>query len=286
MAFANGWEVFVHLAYLDESGTDGHCPFVIFGALIIPTGSFSPVEILHTTAIQQILPLDKIDDFKEFHACELYRGTGPFEGMDESKRFTAIQVLLTAVKVQKLAYVYAAADRKSFSLSPFGSGKPLNSAFHMCLLGVEDWATANHPNPPGPPPYEKVKRLDWKDTVLYILDESDDKNQKDQFRNTYRTLRSKHPWVPPHENRLWHAHDHMFLADSKDCVGIQIVDLCNYFLKRRLAGEPDPQNFYEIFREQVICAKPEPEWTTYGTLFKELMVNSENDANAKGKAAQ
>jgi hypothetical protein len=270
MPSENGWEAFVHLAYMDESGTDGHCPFVISGALVIPTGHFSPVEMMYANAVHQVLTSDGISKFQEFHASELYWGNGPFEGIDETKRFAAIQLLLTAVKIEKLSYVYAAADRKKFSLSPFGSGKPLNSAFHMCLLGVEDWATANHPNPPGPPGYEVVKTLDWKDTVLYILDECDDKNQKDQFRGIYRTLRNKHPWVPPHDNRLWHAHDHMFLADSKDCVGIQMVDLCNYFLKRHLAGEPDPQNFYEIFSKQVICAKPQPEWGTYGTLFKEL----------------
>ena len=78
----------------------------------------------------------------------------------------------------------------------------------------------------------------------------------------------------------------MFLADSKDCVGIQMVDLCNYFLKRRLSGEPDPQNFYGFFSEQVICAKPEPEWTTYGALFKELVLNSGDDANAQAKTPQ
>jgi hypothetical protein len=262
------WEEFVHLAYLDESGTDGHSPVVLFGALVIPTGQFSPVEILHSAAIQQILPIERIDEFKEFHACDLYQGNHPFDGFDETKRFTAIQVLLTAVKVHKLPYIYAAVDRKKYSNSPFGSGKPLNAAFHMCLLGVEDWATANHPNYPGPGG-GKVKQLDWKDTCLYILDDCADRSQKEQFRSTYRTLRTKHPWVPPYENRLWHAHDNMFFADSKDCAGIQIVDLCNYFVKRHLAGESDPQNFYQMFSEQVICAKPEPEWTHYGELYRQ-----------------
>jgi len=203
------WEALVHLAYLDESGTDGHCPFVIFGALVMPTGKFSPVEILHSTAIQQLLPVERIGEFKEFHACELYQGTGLFEGVDETKRLTAIQVLLTAVRVEKLHFVYAAADRKKFSQSPFGSGKPLNSAFHMCLLGVEEWATTNHPNP-GHPEVKKTKMLDWKDTVLYILDESDDKNQKDQFRNIYRTLRAKYPRVPPRQSTMACSRSYVF----------------------------------------------------------------------------
>jgi hypothetical protein len=61
----------------------------------------------------------------------------------------------------------------------------------------------------------------------------------------------------------------MFFADSKDCLGIQMVDLCNYFVRRHLAGEPEPKDFYSMFSRQVICAKPEPEWSLYGKLFRE-----------------
>ena len=257
-------EVFVHLAYLDETGTDGHSPIVMFGALIVPVGRFGHLSAMHATAIQQILPTDRIDEFKEFHAYELYKGTGAFEGIDQRKRFTAIQVLLGAVKMEKLPFVYAAIDRKQFANSPFGSGKPLHAAFHMCLLGVEDWATANHPNYSG----GKTKQIDWNDTYLCILDDCDNKGLKDEFRKTYRTLRTKHPFIPPHENRLWHAHDDMFFADSKDCLGIQMVDLCNYFVRRHLAGDPEPDNFYKVFADQIICAKSEPESTSYQELFR------------------
>jgi hypothetical protein len=263
------WNYFMHLAYLDESGTDGHSPVVMFGALIVPYGKFGRLAGLHSAAIQQILPAERIEEFGEFHACELYKGTGAFEGIDEVKRFTAIRVLLQAVQGDQLPYIYAAADRGKFNQSPFGSGKPLHAAFHMCLLGVEDWATANHPNiNPG-----FGKLIDWKDTCLYLMDDCSDKELKQQFRKTYRTLRVKHPFVNASANRLWHAHDDMFFADSKDCLGIQIVDLCNYFVRRHLAGEPDPENFYEAFADQVISAKPQPEWANYGSLFREVALS-------------
>jgi hypothetical protein len=151
----------------------------MFGALIVPTGEFGSLEQMHSTAIQQILPVERVEEFNEFHASELYLGTGPFEGIDPTKRFTAIEVLLTAVTSNELAYVYAAVDRRKFSESPFGSGKPLYTAFHMCLLGIEDWARANHPNYAGPGII-----LDFKDSFLCILDDCDDKALKDQFRKT------------------------------------------------------------------------------------------------------
>ena len=235
----------------------------MFGALIVPVGRFGYLSALHSTAIQQILPLERIDEFKEFHASELYKGTNAFEGIDQRKRFTAIQVLLSAVKMEKLPFIYAAIDRKKFTNSPFGTGRPLHTAFHMCLLGIEDWATANHPNYSG----GKTKQIDWNDTYLCILDDCDSKAVKDEFRKTYCTLRSKRLFIPPHENRLWHAHDDLFFADSKDCLGIQIVDLCNYFVRRHLAGDPEPDNFYKLFADQIICAKPEPETTSYRDIF-------------------
>jgi hypothetical protein len=105
MSPAEIWKAFVHLAYLDESGTDEHSPVVMFGALVVPVGRFGYLAALHSAAIQQILPIERIEEFKEFHAFDLYNGKGPFEGINEAKRFTAIQVLLTAVQVDKLPYI-------------------------------------------------------------------------------------------------------------------------------------------------------------------------------------
>jgi hypothetical protein len=257
--------VFVHLSYFDETGTDGHSSVVMFGAVVVPAGKFGYLSAMHETAVQQILPVEKIDEFKEFHASELYRGSGIFEGVDEAKRFTAIKVLLTAVQIEKLAFIYAAIDRKKIAASPFGIMRPLHAAFHICLLGVEDWARANHRKASIG---ENVIQIDWNDTYLCILDDCDDKNLKSDFKKTYRNLRTKHPFVSSGKNRLWHAHDDMFFADSSDCLGIQIADLCNYFVRLHLEQIEEPQNFYEMIATRVICAKPEPEWGQYGHLFR------------------
>jgi hypothetical protein len=69
----------VHLAYLDETVTDGYSPIVMFGALIVPVGEFGHFSALYSAAVQQILPVEKIAEFKEFHASELYEGKGTFE---------------------------------------------------------------------------------------------------------------------------------------------------------------------------------------------------------------
>jgi len=72
----------------------------------------------------------------------------------------------------------------------------------------------------------------------------------------------------------------MYFGNSRDSVGIQIADLCNYFMRRHLLKEEDEERFYEMFAGQAICAKPEPEWSTYRALLKT------HDGNESGQVAE
>jgi hypothetical protein len=253
----------VHLAYLDETGTDGHSPIVMFGAVVITPGTFGWVERLHSVAIEQVFPVDEIEDkFQEFHASELYLGTGAFEGIEQERRFDAIRVLLMAMDDQKLPYIYAAVDRKQLARSPAGSARPLDFAFRICALGIEDWARNQHPQ------RSDSIQVDYKDQYLFILDDNTtDRELKKQLRTSYRLLRAAHPYASRNENRLWHAHDEMYFGDSRESVGIQMADLCNYFMLQRLLKREGCEEFYEMFAQQAICARPEPEWTTFNGLL-------------------
>lgn len=257
----------MHLAYFDETGTDGHSPVAMFGALIVPTGKFGRLSALHDTAIQQVIPYDRRNQFDEFHASELYKGGGIFKEIDEERRFTAIRVLLGTLRMEDLTFVYSAIDRKEVANSPFGIAKPIHAAFHMCLLGVEDWATARHPRHGDA--VGGAKLIDWNDTFLCILDDCSDRELKKEYKTTYRRLRNKYPFANVAENRLWHAHDDMFFADSADCLGVQVADLCNYFVRMHIEAIPEPQNFYRLISERVICAKPEPEWSQFKRMFRD-----------------
>jgi hypothetical protein len=291
MPYVSGREAIVHLAYLDESGTDGHSPIVIFGAVIIFPDKFGHLEGLHCAAIQQIIPVDQTEKFQEFHASELFQGEGPFQGIDKEKRFDAIRVLLTALQGEKFPYVYAAVDRAKLEQSPMGSARALDVAFRVCALGIEDWAQSHHKQHPD---FPKSILLDYTDLCLFILDDTTDTLLKKQLRSSYRQLRAAHPYIPlsMKDNRLWHAHDDMYFGDSHDSVGIQMVDLCNYFMWRHLLKKDGGEEFYEMFAGQAICAKPEPEWSTYRKLFVTHDSNAPKpvveltNANAKGKAAQ
>jgi len=272
----------VHLAYLDESQQQG--AVAIFGAVLVPHGEFGMAERMHSIAIEQLFAPDEVEEkFQEFHAFELFKGEGAFKGIDEKKRFDAIRILLLTLRHSKLPFIYAAIDEKQLAKSALGNSlfetaDPLVPAFKLCTLGVEDWARAHHPqNVPG------TVQIDYNDQYLLIADDTKNIELKKRLRHSYRLLRAARPYIlksprsamdplSGSQNRLWHAHDAIYFGDSKESVGIQLADLCTYFMQRQLmkrdsSAKDDGDQFYEIFADQVVCAKPEPEWSQHRELL-------------------
>ncbi len=57
---------------------------------------------------------------------------------------------------------------------------------------------------------------------------------------------------------LRHVHDEMYFGDSADSVGIQMADLCAYFIAKRLEEDFISEGFYRIIEKQVIVSAVEP----------------------------
>src|SRR5271156_1192891 len=256
-------ELFVHLAYLDDSQDTG---ISMFGAVVIPHGGFGWAERMHSIAAEQLFSPDELKEkFHEFHAWELFKGEGAFKGIVEEKRFLAIELLLMAVRDHQLPFIYAAIDDNKLAQSPlshslFETANPLVAAFKLCLLGVEKWALSRHARD------DMGYQVDYSDQYLLIADDTKDQDLKKRLRNSYKLLRAARPYAGQSNNRLWHAHDAMFFADSTDSVGIQLADLCTYIMHRRLmkrnpSAKDKSDRFYDMFSTQAICAKPEPEWS-------------------------
>jgi hypothetical protein len=105
--------------------------------------------------------------------------------------------------------------------------------------------------------------------ALLVLDECD-KDVKFTLKNTFRLMRRR---LRPTSNgwekgRLSHLHDDMYFGDSVDSVGIQVADICNYIMLRKLRDGIEDQFYELLLQSQVICAKPEPEWTPHKHLFR------------------
>ena len=287
----------MHLAYLDESTTSGQ--FAIFGAVVVPSGAWGWTERLHGIAIEQLFDVNEIEEkFKEFHAWELFNGEGAFKGIEERKRFSAIQVLLMSLRHYGLPFIYGAVDEKklatsSFAKSLFGTARPVTAAFRLCALGVEDWARKQHLQ------RDQAITVDYKDNYLLIVDSTTDQELKKQLQTSYKILRARHPYSTqqPHDNRLWHSHDEMYFGDSVSCLGIQLADLCTYFMPRHLLKRDKSQKdkadeFFDLIRPHAICAKPDPEWSQYGEFLvshdvkqQERLAQLNGGAKSKGQTA-
>jgi hypothetical protein len=251
----------VYLAYVDDSGNHDLQRVALYGAVIVKKPwDYHFIERHWGIAAEQLLPPDRIHEFKEFKAHDLFKGLNAFEGVSEDKRFLALEVLIKAVRDHGLLFVYSAVDRLILRDSPLASADPRQTAFQMCLLGIEDWAQSQSAEMPG-----GGVKVEPRNFVLVLVDENkDDAKLKDRLTNSFRTLRAK--WLAPSQtfkkNRLWHLHDAMYFGDSRDSVGLQMADLFAYFVAAHLAGKLDEngERFYNQIKDRLICAKPAPEW--------------------------
>jgi hypothetical protein len=257
----------VHLAYLDESVIQGK--LAVVGAVVVRSGSWGWTERLHGIAIEQLFKIEEFyEKFKEFHAWELFNGEGAFKGIEEHKRFSAIEVLLMSLRHHQLSFIYGAVDEKKLTDSQlarglFGTARPVTAAFRLCALGIEDWARSQHRQ------FSDHVNIDYKDNYLLIMDNTNDPELKKQLQFSYKVLRARHPYyLESQPNRLWHSHDEMYFSDSVNCLGIQLSDLCTYFMQRHLLKQNKNQKdkadeFFDLIAPYAICAKPEPEWSQH-----------------------
>lgn len=111
----------------------------------------------------------------------------------------------------------------------------------MCVRGVDDW----------------IGRQSRKQIGMIIMDETKESGLKNVLRTSFRSLRGR---LRVNDiSQLQNIHDDMYFGDSQDSVGIQITDLCSYFVLRKLNGNDD--EFFRIFSRHAICSKIEPDWT-------------------------
>lgn len=245
----------MHIAYLDDSRDEKGADLAVIGALLIPDSHFHVTEAFVGLAVEQLIPEDKLEKFEEFHAAELHGGHGVFEGIEDGHRYEVIRNLLNVVAVHEFPFVYSAVSRKALSSTAFGSSEAIDIAFRMCARAVE----------------EHMRDRETDGLCLFIFDDTTDVNLKRRLRATFAALRKR--VRPPNwnDNTLCHSHDDMYFGDSKYSIGIQLADLCTYFVSRNIKHRSDPENFFEVFRKVSICAKVEPEWSQSPGIFLEAI---------------
>lgn len=237
----------MYLAYLDDSKNRD---WQVVSAVLIPADSFMLLELISATAIDGLMPEDRRDGFEEFHASELYYGQHAFEGIEQNVRFGAIQALLANLQLHRFKVAYGAVNLKQHAVSFFGAAPPQDVAFRRCALGIGQWlgdqALA-----------DLAKGGDAAQHVaLFIMDDSDPKTRA-ILQGSFRQLRSRFRLTSTTGNALAFVHDDMYFGSSKFSIGIQMADLCSYFIARHLAGDAEIEHFYKMIEPQIISAVTE-----------------------------
>lgn len=259
----DGLKNFVYLAYLDDSDTRSkRGRWQVLSAVIVKDSDFSTCELLSSIIVQDLMPEEKVDKFEEFHACELFGGYGVFEGIDQTKRLWATEKILGLLHMP-LTVVYGAVDAKLLGQEAFGSADPVDVCFRICAEGIDKWLSSkfieelqSHAMPTG----ETQFPISNPHLGLLILDDCN-KETKKTLQDSFRTLR---PRVrPPNHThgKLSNLHDDMYFGDSRFSVGIQLADLCSYFIARHLEGDVAIEGFYKLIEPHIVHSKCIPNAT-------------------------
>lgn len=257
----------MHLAYLDDSDTKAkQYRWQVMSAVIIEDRCFKLAEVGVAIVPEILIPADRLNRFEEFHACELYGGFGIFEGIDQTIRFEAIQRLLAVIQMMEIPIVYGAVDLDKLKGEVYASADPVDITFRMCMKGIERCAdqigNENIKNKLG----ENIDNYTLENIsphivenmmsklVIVIVDECEGKI-RNTLQKSFRSLR------PPkrHGDEQWSCfHDDMYFGDSRYSIGIQLADLCSYFIARHLEGDQEISGFYEIIEPHIVFSEIHP----------------------------
>ncbi|HEV2493614.1 MAG TPA: DUF3800 domain-containing protein [Terriglobia bacterium] len=238
-----GEAIFVFLGYLDDSGRFDKKvqTYQVLSGVLVHDKVFRDIETAVGVCVENVIPVDRQENFEEFHAYEIYGGYGIFDGIEQELRFEAITTLLTLIADWNMPVIYGAVNVPRLQQQVYASATALDIAFRICVPAIS----------------ELMLKEREPEMVLLIADDSD-KEKRKRLKESFRELRGRiRP--PDWDPKLWHIHDDMYFGSSKDSVGIQLADLCSYFIAKHLEGkDPAAEGFYSIFEKQIAHAKVEP----------------------------
>lgn len=243
----------MYLAYLDDSDTRAKSQkWQVMGAVLIPDGNLFSMELVSSSIMEALAGPENLKRFPEFHACELYGGYGAFETVSQRERFTAIESLLEAIDSLGAYVAYGAVDLEYLKKTPCASASPLDTAFRLCADGIGDWLGRGALEALKGP-LEDLNKF----SALLIAYKSDSKNEN-LLQQSFRSMRGRLRFSEPQLSPVNYLHDDMYFGDSRYSIGIQIADLCSYFIARYLSGDAETERFYKMIEPRIVSARRQP----------------------------
>jgi len=226
----------VYIAFIDDSGSHEQSAFQVVGAVFGKEADFFNLELtLGVLVTQDLIPSEKWQSFEEFKASDLYKGNNAFQDIKQEKRYKAIKDFLKIVGECDLSIAYGAVPKRKLRGSIYGSASHIDVAFRACLPGIQTW----------------MKNNAGGDKCLLITDDFSEKKIKEEVRLSFRQLRLQ---IRPPEysiGTLDHFHDAIAFCDSRDSVGVQVADMCSYFIGHHLQGNNESKWCYDLFASRI-----------------------------------
>ena len=231
----------VRLAYLDEAGISNikHEPhLVVAGAIIYPDRDWIPLE-RHLRSLGHECFGDQVPSGFFFHSMELWHGNGFFPRAEWplKRRLEILKQLVQVPGQFKIPLAVGYVNRKNF-LSEFLKTRPDISpsdvrdaahawAFMQAAQAVDNWMKNHAP-----------------DEVVMLIGEETGKIQK-ALKLLQALLRSDQSNII--QQAYFKSHrivDTIHFADKRSSILLQLADVAAFFIRRRLAGKADAEEFY------------------------------------------
>lgn len=259
----------MHLVYLDDSDTKSKASkWQVMAGVIMKDNVFTMVEYAMSGIREGLIPEDKLEKFEEFHACELYGGYGVFQEIDQEQRFEALRQLLFCLRFGECSVVYGGVNIPVLGQEIYASADPLDISFRICIKGIQQYfdemiarrTIASIPDGIDSPATLEIvthSLVDgWLHELAILVADDCDKQVKNSLSKSFRTLRSTPSATI--QNKLHHFHDDMYFGDSRYSIGIQLADVCSYFITRHLDGDSQIQEFYELIEPYIVFSETYP----------------------------
>lgn len=247
---------FVYIGYVDDAGSTGtqledcQALFQVVGGPIVDVDLYTGIEDILAMHMQGIVPENEWDAF-EFHSCDMFHAQGPFAKLGQEKCRQLLQGAMEVISVLDCPILYGAVDKVKLKHQLYRSANPIDIAFRLYLESLEKWFDAKSSAE------AKIGQ------GMLILDQS----RKDIRHFIEATFREKRKRPKPQEDRRGislYLLDDVYFGDSKNSVGVQMADICVYFISRHLSGKADSEGFYNIIRDRIYQPKVFPTEETKG----------------------
>jgi len=207
-------------------------------AVIVDESKLSYLESSHALIIRDVIPIEKLDEFEEFHASDLYWGKKVFRDVPPERREYAIRELLVALSLAESSILFGAVNKTTPGFAMPEQPSPLDAAFMVCLEGVE----------------RLMRERAEGQICMVIADETGSKADKAALRKSFRRFRP-HYKLPGDAARRDHFHDEVLFSNSADSTGIQLADTCALLINHHLKDDRHSESLFEEIRERIVYSR-------------------------------